>query len=114
MAILKVWNDRGHDPSPIIEQSRRGLIRSALLRNRSLPDWVRDGSRFGEHGLDLSFDGILVRVVNLRHAFKNLKQNKHLETAEADDLNNEARELDQACREWCKSPASGRTSHTEF
>jgi hypothetical protein len=76
------------------------LLRSALLRNRSLPDWVRDRSRFGEHGLDLGFDGILVRVVNLRHTFKNLKQNKHLETAEADDLNNEARELDQACRKW--------------
>jgi hypothetical protein len=100
MAILKVWNDRDHAPSGIIKQSRRGLLRSALLRNRSLPDWVRGGSRFGEHGLDLGFDGILVRVVNLHHAFKNLRQNKHLETAEADDLNNEARKLDEACREW--------------
>jgi hypothetical protein len=100
MVILKVWNDRGHPPSSIIKQSRRGLLRSALLRNRSLPDWVWDGSRFGERGLDLGFDSILVRVVNLRHKFKNLKQNKHLETAEAEDLNNEARELDGACREW--------------
>jgi hypothetical protein len=39
-------------------------------------------------------------VVNLRHTFKNLKQKKHLATAEAEDLNNEAQELDEASREW--------------
>jgi hypothetical protein len=100
MAILKGWNDRDHAPSSIIKQSRRGLLRSALLRNRSLPNWVWDGSRFGEHGLDLGFDGILVRVVNLRHTFKNLKYRKHLETAEVEGLNSEARELDEACRDW--------------
>jgi hypothetical protein len=100
MAILTVWNDRGHAPSSIIKQSRRGLLRSALLRNRSLPGWMRDGSRFGEHGLDFGFDGILVRVVSLRRAFKNLKQSKHLETAEAEYLNTEARDLDEACRAW--------------
>jgi hypothetical protein len=41
MTILKVWNDRDYAPSGIIKQSRRGLLRSALLRNSSLPDWVR-------------------------------------------------------------------------
>lgn len=102
MAILKVWNDRVKDnaPSNIIKQSRRGLIRSALLRNRSLPDWLRDGSRFGEDGLDLGFDSIFVRVVNLRRTFKKLEKKDHLETSEARDLNNEARELDDECRRW--------------
>jgi hypothetical protein len=99
MSILKVWNDKLGDNSPsnIIKQSRRGLLRSSLLRNRSLPNWVWDGSRFGEHGLDLGFDGIFVRLVNLRYAFKNHKQ---LNSADPVDLISQARELDKACREW--------------
>ena len=102
MAILKVWYDNlSHNaPSSIIKQARRGMIRSALLRNRPLPDWMRDGSQFGEHNMDLGFDGILVRIVNLRYAFRSLEQKKNLLSAEAEELNNEARELDEACREW--------------
>lgn len=102
MAILKAWNEkqRKNAPSDIVKQSRRGLLRSALLRNRSLPVWVRDGSRFGEYGPDLGFDGILVRVVNLRHAFKSLEQNQLSDAAEIEHLSSEARELDAACREW--------------
>ncbi|KFY06749.1 hypothetical protein V492_07780 [Pseudogymnoascus sp. VKM F-4246] len=102
MAILKVWHDKlSHNaPSSIIKQARRGMIRSALLRNRPLPDWMRDGSRFGENNMALGFDGILVRIVNLRHAFRSLKQTKDLLRAEAEELNNAARELDEACQEW--------------
>lgn len=102
MAMLKAWSEkpRGKHPSDIIKQSRRGLLRSALLRNRSLPVWVRDGSRFGECGLDLGFDGILVRVVNLRHALKSFERKQRFETTEAEHLSNEAQELDEACREW--------------
>ncbi|KAE9379730.1 hypothetical protein N431DRAFT_541170 [Stipitochalara longipes BDJ] len=116
MAILKVRNDRlgKNTPSSIIMQTRRGLLRSALLRNRSLPKWVRDGSRFGEHSLDLGFDHILVRVVNLRHAFKMVEQNKHLDAEEVEEMQNEARELDEACQHWAvKTPSEWRCeSHT--
>ena len=102
MAILKFWSDNlSHNaPSGIIKQARRGMMRSALLRNRPLPDWMQDGSRFGEHNLDLGFDGIFVQVVNLHHTFKSLEKRKNLLTAEAEGLNDEARELDEACREW--------------
>lgn len=102
IAILKVWNDKlgKNAPSNIIQQSRRGLLRSALLRNFSLPTWMRDGSRFGEHALDLGFDNLLVRVVNLRHTFKGMEQNKRPEILEAEDLINEAATIDEACQEW--------------
>ncbi|PMD34474.1 hypothetical protein L207DRAFT_468782 [Hyaloscypha variabilis F] len=102
MAILKVWNDRlrNNTPSSITKQTRRGLLRSALLRNCSLPKWVRDGNQFGEHGIDLGFDRILVRVVILRHSFKMAEQNKYLEMGEIEEMTNEARELDEACIQW--------------
>ncbi|KFX87406.1 hypothetical protein V490_08267 [Pseudogymnoascus sp. VKM F-3557] len=111
MAILKVWHDKlSHKtPSSIITQARRGMIRSALLRNRPLPDWMRDGSRFGEHNMGLSFDRILVRIVNLRYAFRSLEQKKDILSAEAAELNNSARELDEACREWAAQIPSARS-----
>ena len=108
MAILKARYDRlgDNDASSIMKQSRRGLLRSALLRNISLPKWVRNGAPFGEHGLDLEFDRILVRVVNLRHAFKKLK---HDESIEVEAIFNEAKELDEACHWWVvQSPSEWR------
>ena len=102
LAILKVWSDNMRDtaPSIIVKQSRRGLLRSALLRNYSIPVWVQDGARFGENGIDLSFDEILVRVVKLRHAYKTLVQHRDLEVELVETLNNEARDLDKASRMW--------------
>lgn len=102
MAILKAWNDNPRDgtPSSIIQHSRRGLLRSALLRHLSIPNWVQDGSRFGECGLDFGFDSILVRVINLRHSFKNIEKRASQEIAEVEYLQKEARELDEAVRDW--------------
>ncbi|KAF7551773.1 hypothetical protein G7Z17_g4801 [Cylindrodendrum hubeiense] len=102
MAILKIWNDSwSHNaPSSIIKQARRGIVRSALLRNLPLPNWIWNGTRFGEHDLDLAFDSILVRVVNLRHAFKVAEQKKRLQVVNAEYLSSEAQELDEACRKW--------------
>lgn len=101
-AILKAWLDNQIDnpPSAIIKHSRRALIRSALFRNQSLPDWIRDGTRFGEHGLDLNFNDILLRLVNLRHDFLRLAREKALQIAEIERLNQQARDLSQASRDW--------------
>lgn len=102
MAILRVWINKFGDnaPSGIIKHSRRGLLRSALLRNLPLPCWIQDGSRFGEHGLDLGFDVLLVRVVNLCHKFKYLEKKPNLKLVEIEDLISEAQDLDEGCREW--------------
>ncbi|KAE8390266.1 hypothetical protein BDV23DRAFT_193837 [Aspergillus alliaceus] len=70
LAILKVWNDRlsrGRPATNVIKHTRRGMIRSALMRNAALPEWICDGTFFGEHGLDLEYDQIIVRLANLRH-----------------------------------------------
>ena len=102
MAILKVWNDNlSHNTATfIIKQTRRGLIKSSLLRNLPLPDWMLNGSRFGEHDLELDYDRIVVRIVNLHHAFVNLQQKNGLQTAKVEELNNETQELDKAFQDW--------------
>ncbi|OAL29315.1 hypothetical protein AYO22_02209 [Fonsecaea multimorphosa] len=75
LAILKVWIQNA-DPmshaTPIIRFGRRGLITSSLRHNLQLPDWILDGERFGEHGLELAFDRIFVGAVNLHHACEQL------------------------------------------
>ena len=102
MAILKVWNDNlSHNSATIIiKQTRRGLIKSSLLRNLPLPDWMLDGNRFGEHGLELDHDRIVVRIVNLHYASTTFQQKNGLQVAKAEELNNEALELDKALQDW--------------
>ncbi|KAB8263420.1 hypothetical protein BDV32DRAFT_146745 [Aspergillus pseudonomiae] len=70
LAILKVWNDHlsGDRPATnVIKHTRRGLLRSALMRNLALPRWVHDGAFFAEHGLELEYDRIITGLLNLRH-----------------------------------------------
>ncbi|KAK1147214.1 hypothetical protein N8T08_001953 [Aspergillus melleus] len=67
-AVLKTWKERfssSHAPSDVIKHTRRGMTRSALLRTLALPDWMRDGSEFGECGLELAYDRIMVRILEL-------------------------------------------------
>ncbi|MCJ1250423.1 hypothetical protein MMC30_007651 [Trapelia coarctata] len=108
MAILKVWNDNlSHNTATIIiKQIRRGLIKSSLLRNLPLPDWMLDGNRFGEHDLELDYDRIVVRIVNLHYASASLQQKNGLQIAKAEELKNEARELDKALQDWAAQISS--------
>lgn len=102
MAILKIWNNNfSHNTATcIIKQTRRGLIKSYLLRNLPLPDWMQNGIRFGEHDLDLDYDRVIVRIVNLHYASTILKQEDGLQIEKAKELNKEAQELDRALQNW--------------
>ena len=102
MAILRLWNDSSiRGPATfIMKQTRRGLIRSALLRNLPLPEWLLDGSRFGEHGIELDFDRIYVQIVDLHYKSRQIRRNSHLNNKDTKDLNNKAREIDDALQDW--------------
>lgn len=102
MAVLKIWNDNlSHNPATfIIKQARRGLIKASLLRNVLLPDWILNGNRFGEYDLELDYDRIIIRVVNLRSALASLQQKNVFQIIKIEELNNEARELDKALQDW--------------
>jgi len=107
MAILKVWiDDPKHRPATrIMAQARRGLIKSCLIRNLPLPHWIQDGSRFGEDGLGLQYDRILVRIVNLRQSYQKLldlgseHQSWH-KSIRVEKLNQESRATDQQLQDW--------------
>ena len=100
IAVLKLWHDRcGHnDATSIIKQTRRGAITSSLLRHLRLPGWIQDGKAFGERGLELNYDRIFVRIVNLHYKVTQ-KQELPLAT-EMEQLNREASELDDALMDW--------------
>ncbi|KAI9705820.1 MAG: hypothetical protein M1836_005226 [Candelina mexicana] len=100
MAILNVWkgNPNRVPATKIIKQTRRGLIRSSLLRNLPLPQWILDGVCFGEDAK--GYDNIFTRAVNLHHAMLSLQENDEDHTAQAADLVLELRELDEALQDW--------------
>ncbi|KAH8429329.1 Zn(II)2Cys6 transcription factor domain-containing protein [Aspergillus melleus] len=80
-AVLKMWKERfspSHPPSDVIKHTRRGMTRSALLRTRALPDWMRDGSEFGECGLELAYDRIMVRILELRQLAQDMTSTEEL------------------------------------
>lgn len=111
MAILKVWTDNlDHSTATsTVRQTRRGLLRSSLLRKRPLPDWMLNGDRFGEWGLELEYDHIVVRIVNLYYAVASLEPKNGLQVAKNEELDIEARELDKALQGWAAHVPSSCT-----
>ncbi|OAP55161.1 hypothetical protein AYL99_10861 [Fonsecaea erecta] len=110
-AILQIWKHR--DPgekqpaTSTIKYSRRGIIRSALLRFLAVPAWLEDGRFFGECGRDLEYDRIVVQIANLRNQLRVFQyHNLQLETIgpglfqTAQKLQNEAERLDNALLNW--------------
>ena len=110
MAILKIWKDRlrhSQPPTDTVKQTRRGLIRSALLRKRGVPEWMSDGSLFGEHGLELEYDRIMVQIANLRRQLSALLGHEAGLYTEArglssivQELDDEARDIDKVLQDW--------------
>ncbi|KAF2182453.1 hypothetical protein K469DRAFT_740325 [Zopfia rhizophila CBS 207.26] len=65
LAILKFWKEHLSPRQPatnVIKHSRRAAINSALIRNLALPEWMKEGASFGEHGLEVKYDGIITRI----------------------------------------------------
>ncbi|KAF2096613.1 hypothetical protein NA57DRAFT_58517 [Rhizodiscina lignyota] len=109
-AVLKIWKERLSYCRPateIIKHTRRGLIRSALLRTTGVPEWMMDGADFGERGLELEYDSIIVRLANLRREVSVALRKEHSGNVSSDELalrieklNGDARDIDEALQGW--------------
>lgn len=119
LAILKFWKtrlSREHPPTNVIKQVRRGALRSGLLRNLPLPSWILDGKEFGEQGIELDFDRIMVqisllrlRVLALRKGNKRSPHGARDAAAEMEDLRAQGREIEQKMQAWTTTfPTSWR------
>ncbi|KAH7313036.1 hypothetical protein BKA65DRAFT_150785 [Rhexocercosporidium sp. MPI-PUGE-AT-0058] len=110
LAILKSWKEHLSEKLPatdVIKRVRRGMIRSALLRNIALPEWIVDGELFGERGVELEYDRLVVRIVDIREQLTTLWKEKlgqgQLDSesvALAKELDEQARLLDLALQDW--------------
>ena len=96
--ILKFWKESlsvNHQATDIMRYSRRGLLKSALMRRLTVPKWLLDGNDYCERGLELEYDRIFVRLVNLRHRiFESSSQ------PNTNDFAREARDIDKAVQQW--------------
>ena len=102
MAILRFWyyHVNRTPATTLIRDTRRGLIRSSLLRNIKIPDWMLDGFIFGERHREEDYDRIFVRTVNLQYASASLQHKDYPDITEIERLSNEAGELDKALKSW--------------
>ncbi|OTB14946.1 hypothetical protein K445DRAFT_22966 [Daldinia sp. EC12] len=82
---------------------RRKLIRVCIIRGVSVPEWLRDGSQFGEEDHVLTLDSIMVRVAALRERSLCLflpKSARFSSQPHPGDLATEARAVDAALESW--------------
>ncbi|KAL8705954.1 MAG: hypothetical protein Q9201_000948 [Fulgogasparrea decipioides] len=102
LAILALWNERlSHSPATtVMKQTRRGLIKSSLLRNKPLPKWILDGSRFGESGQELDYDHIAVQTVNIHGVLADLQPDRISHARKAEKLYTKATRLDHMLQDW--------------
>ncbi|KAJ3462667.1 hypothetical protein MRS44_007453 [Fusarium solani] len=104
-AILKIWFNNRHryNPTAIIRQTRRKLIKSCLLREQPLPRWLADGGVFGEREVALESDHLTIQFIDLHHKYLELKQssqNGTLVAQQVDSLVDDFRRLDQEIQGW--------------
>lgn len=87
------------------------MIKSALLRDRDLPEWIQRGEDFGEEGLDLEYDRFSLRLVKLRRHLHLLKSG---DVTEPDTLLvTEAHDLSSTFEEWStRFPSNWSLNHT--
>ncbi|KAF2731688.1 hypothetical protein EJ04DRAFT_471379 [Polyplosphaeria fusca] len=110
LALLKFWkhNLSGEGkPNTAVKHARRIAIKSALVRNFALPDWLEDGEDWGEHGLELGYDRLVARVARLRRRLDVLLRSQNDNHICADELrrelrqlNDEARDIDAGFQKW--------------
>jgi hypothetical protein len=110
LAILKIWKDHLSHCQPatdVIKHTRRSMIKSALLRNLAIPEWMLEGTSFGEHGLELEYDRIVVQIANVRKRLSTLLKEKTGQqdapyelNSTAEELNKDARDIDKALQDW--------------
>lgn len=108
--MLKIW--RGHvgpvrPATDVITNMRRGVVRSALLRDTALPEWIADGASFGEKGLALEFDRFVVQTIQLRKRVDMLCRRSTASTSldksfatMLEICNQEAIDTDLSLQEW--------------
>lgn len=102
MAILKIRHEKTSQqtPSTIVKYIRRQLRKFFLLRSLLLPDWILDGGAFGETGLELEYDGILVELINLRYKTLLLSPGNSSSLPKAKKYYLEATRLESALLVW--------------
>lgn len=110
LAVLNVWirlRGRSTPATNVIKHTRRGLIRSFILRNLALPAFLHDGKLFGENGLELEYDAILVRILNIRQRLSILRLSEKGQicttvgfSSLAYWIDKEAQDIDLALQHW--------------
>jgi hypothetical protein len=112
IAVLECWRNSPslvQTPTKTIKYARRVIRKSALLRQIDLPEWLMDGSLFGEHDYEQALDKIIARIIRLRSGLASFSRNENALQPIIEDLLpiveaalGEAREIDQALVEWFK------------
>ncbi|KAL2061049.1 hypothetical protein VTL71DRAFT_9101 [Oculimacula yallundae] len=113
LAILKSWKESSKGTIPatdVVKRVRRGMIRSALLRNIALPEWIRYGEDFDEEGLGLEYDRLIVHIVDIRQQLSGLEDERLKDGSLCPDsralacqLDKEAQAVNQALQNWSTS-----------
>lgn len=99
--VLKLWTDECIDRSSVIVKlTRRGQLRSCLLRGNHVPDHLHGGAFFGEQDDELTYDKLFVRLINAHSTLLKMESTQDEPSNLTDHLNVEFEEIYQALQQW--------------
>ncbi|KAJ5309209.1 hypothetical protein N7508_004588 [Penicillium antarcticum] len=104
-ALLSVRRERGLAANVALEKViRQKCLRLLILQGANMPDWLKDGTSWGEEGPELELDSLMIRVLILRH--KSVALFREIDAAEPHTIEKaktmaiEADALDRDLMEW--------------
>ncbi|CAI6332922.1 unnamed protein product [Periconia digitata] len=106
VAILKSWSNSRQEhktPTSAIKLTRRTIIRTNLLREQRIAEWLAHGSSFGEFGTSQQFDSIVGNIINLHQEYLALKQksaNQDISTFDIETLFQTSYEIERDILDW--------------
>ncbi|KAF2836631.1 hypothetical protein M501DRAFT_1018970 [Patellaria atrata CBS 101060] len=118
--LLKLRKDLGVPHSlQLGRMVRRQIIRTCILRGVCIPEWLRDGTYYGEEGPALELDSLMVQVAALRAKSLRLFRAESLpvfsEVKYWERIVVEAETLDFALDSWSRAvPQEWKSSVREF
>jgi hypothetical protein len=111
--LLKLWAEDHSQvrKSEYVLQARRCLLRSYLLRHRAVPEWARDGSIFGEAGLDLEFDRCWTTIIDMYEDVRLLERQAKPSLSSIECIQREGHDISRALDVWMSQAAKVPTAH---
>ncbi|KAM0720496.1 hypothetical protein Q7P37_004632 [Cladosporium fusiforme] len=108
MGLLRIRRERSDESDLDLDKAvRRQIIRASILRGHTVPEWLQEGEKYGESGVVLQMDSLMVRTAAFRSRalafFPKASSALPTSTPDLEYLAHTGKELEDDLVEWAQS-----------